>query len=225
MKLYLTGGGDQEYFHELDKKFLDDLPDGASILILPMALEVDEYDGVFERIEDVFQSRKIIRLNLCRSINDLSEEELLSYDALIFEGGNTFKLIKELRGSSFFSYLEHFCQKDKLIYADSAGAIVLGSDIQTAFLGEDGDEDSHKLQDYRGLGILKEWSMHCHYEPAEFEQIQELMFSTGSTVICLPEPSGICFDGDAIEVFGELPVKIITFSGVEKLGHGGIKEL
>lgn len=225
MKLFLTGGGDQESFYDLDKKFIDELPKNASVLVLPMACEIDEYDDVFERVTEIFQSKKIKNFELCTNVDSLSLEDLSSYDALMLEGGNTFKLIKELRSSSFFSYLKEYCQLDKIIYADSAGAIVLGSDIQTAFLGEDADEDEHKLQDYRGLGVLNDWSIHCHYEPTEFDQVQELMFSTGSTVICLPEPTGISFNGSEIEVFGEEPATILTFSGVEKLSKGSIRPL
>ncbi len=225
MKLFLTGGGDQEDFHELDQKFLAELPDSSRILIIPMALDEDEYDDAYERISETFQSKKIREFILCHSVGQLTRDELCSYDALIFEGGNTFKLIHELRNSSFFSDLKAYCQLDKIIYADSAGAIVLGSDVQTAFLGEDGDEDELKLQDYRGLGVLNEWSMHCHYEPSDLEQVQELMYATGSTVICLAEPNGIYFDGESIHAYGEQPLTILSFSGVEKLANGKARVL
>jgi len=225
MRLFLTGGGDQECFEALDQKFIESLPKNAKILILPVAAEENEYEDVYDRIKENFVSKKISTFELCKNPSALTSENLQEYDAIMIEGGNTFKLIQAVRNSSFNKCLEDYCQTDKIIYADSAGAIVLGSDVQTAFLGEDGDEDESKLQDYRGLGVLNEWSLHCHYEPEQLEQLQELMYSTGSTVICLPEPTGIFFDQSTIEVFGEEPATILTFSGVEKMAHGSIRSI
>ena len=226
MKYFLTGGGDQEYFRDLDRRFLNELPLHSTVLILPMACEREDYLDVYDRISSEFSSRKITHFDLCEDINKINYQKLCEYDALIFEGGNTFKLINELRESRFFKFLQDYCQLNKCIYADSAGAIVLGSDVQTAFMGDDADEDEHKLQDYRGLGLLKEWSMHCHFSIDERDQIQELIYSTGSSVLCLPEETGVLLDTnitpESIEIFGELPATIVGFAGISKLSPGSI---
>lgn len=221
MKYFLTGGGDQEHFRELDQLFINELPNMAKILIFPMACDEDDYEDVYERILGAFSDKKILKFDLCREISKINVEYLCEYDALMFEGGNTFRLIKLLRESSFFKYLKVYCNRDKIIYADSAGAIILGKDVQTAFLGEEGDEDHHKLQDYRGLGLLNDWSIHCHFEANDLDQIQELIYTTGSPIICLTEETGIYLQTtetpELVSIFSDSYATVVNFSGVHKL--------
>ncbi len=218
MAIYLTGGGDQENFKELDKHFIDTLPKKAKILILPQACEESEYDNVLERIEHDFESNKIESFELAISPEAMDWETLNSYDALMIEGGNTFQLIKAIRETSFFALLKKYAMDtDKSVYADSAGAILLGSDVKTAFLGEDGDEDHHKLQDYRGLDIIEPWTIHAHYEPEDLEQLENLLYDSGNPIIALAEPAGVLIEEGKIISLGYAPVELITFSGKETL--------
>ena len=213
MPLYLTGGGEQEDFKQLDRRFIQDLPHDAPILVVPLAMEEDEYEDALERAEDCFPHKKIHDIVLCEDVNQIPLDELLSYSAVFIEGGNTFKLIQAVRQSQFFQNLEQFLQQGKAIYADSAGAIVLGDNVKTAFLGEDADEDEAKLQDYRGLGLIGQWSVHCHYEADEAEDLQNLLYEVGTPILALAEPVGVFIDGSHLEVFGKDSLEIFTFTG------------
>ncbi len=215
MSIFLTGGGDQEDFALLDKKFLELLPNNSNILVVPQAC--DDYDEVLERIEDAFNHKKISSFSLLKDPNKITWDELSSFDAIMIEGGNTFQLIKSIRASSFFKLLSQFKNDNKIIYADSAGAILLGNSVQTAFLGDDGDEDHNKLQDYRGLDILDHWSVHAHYDLEEQEQLQDFLYEKGSPVISLPEPAGVLIQRKTITSLGSEKAYLITFSGVIKL--------
>lgn len=217
MAIYLTGGGDQENFVALDGHFIDSLPDKAKILILPQASEEDEYEDVLERIEQCFEHKKIESFELAYEPANMSWEELEKFDAIMIEGGNTFKLISEIRESSFFDLLKKFAQNNKIIYADSAGAILLGSDVKTAFLGEDGDEDHQRLQDYRGLDIIEPWAVHAHYESDDLDDLENLLYDAGNPIIALAEPAGVLIEDGKIISLGHTPVELITFSGKETL--------
>ena len=217
MALYLTGGGDQDDFRNLDRVFLENLPIDSKILTIPVASDFEDYDDVLERAEDCFHHKKVTDIILCEDIDKISEADLAGYEAVFIEGGNTFQLIQAVRRSSFFKHLEKYVAGGGNIYADSAGAIVLGNHVKTAFLGEDADEDNEKLQDYRGLGLVGGWSFHCHYEEGDKEGVQDLMYETGSPVIALPEPAGIYISGNEAQVFGKDSLDVFTFTGCKTI--------
>jgi dipeptidase E len=214
MTTYLTGGGDQECFRHLDLHFFDELPKNSSIGVLAQAGD-DPLESL-ARIEQDFEHQKISSVTLVKS----PSEELLDYDALIIEGGNTFNLIRAVRDSDFFSLLKKFSESGKPLYADSAGAIVLGSDVHTAFLGDEGDEDQLRLQDYRGLDIIHPWCVHAHSTPEDFEELQNILYNTGNPIFALSEETGIRICDNEIEVFGHDPLWAITFMGKECIKPG-----
>lgn len=220
MALFLTGGGEQEDFAQLDNHFLNTLGSNAKLLLIPLACEEGEYDGAYERIEGCFDHKNVSQIDMSLTPHLMSWEELNEYHALIIEGGNTFKLIQALRETAFFNLMKKFYQVGKHIYADSAGAIILGSDVQTAFLGEDADEDELKLQDYRGLDLISPWAIHAHSTPDEYEDLQDLLYDKGNPILLLSEPTGICLQESQITVFGKEPLEAITFSGKKQIPVG-----
>ena len=213
MNLYLTGGGEPEGYARLEKELVANLPRGATIAVLPMACDAEDYREVLLDVKDRFDDNRIGSIELIEDASEITEGELLAYDALFIEGGNTFRLIKEVRGSSLFSHLGAFIAQKKIIYADSAGAIVLGTDVHSAFLGNEADEDHEKLQDYRGLNLVGNWSFHCHYESGDLPHMQDLLYETGSPFLALPEPIGIHILNGEVEVFGRGNLEVLDFSG------------
>lgn len=214
MAIYLTGGGDQEQFSSLDRKFIDELPKNAKIALLAQA--ADDQQEALERIEYYFKSPEISTIDIIKDHNtDLSD-----YDALMIEGGNTFNLIRAVRDSNFFNSIKSFHKSSKPIYADSAGAIILGSDVHTAFLGDDGDEDELSLQDYRGLDILNPWCVHAHATSEDLDQLNDQLYQIGSPFLALAEETGIIINNDTIEVYGSHPLWIVDFEGVKSINVG-----
>lgn len=215
MGLFLTGGGDQEYFYQLDKHFIGALPDKAKVGIIPHATE--DPDEAYERIAQDFSNKKIA----CFELIHEASEKLLEYDAIMIEGGNTFDLIKAMRESAFFNLLKKFYQnQDKIIYADSAGAIMLGSDVQTAFLGDDSDDDAQRLQDYRGLDLITPWAVHAHATPDEFEDLESLLYDKANPILALAEQTGVLIKNGELKSLGAEPMEAITFAGRKVVNPG-----
>jgi peptidase E len=207
MAIYLTGGGEQQTFKILDNLFMSELPNGSVIGLFAQA--TDDQEDALERIEGTFDSKDISKIELITNPNS----DLSQYHALIIEGGNTFKLISEIRDSNFFNSIINFYKTGKPIYADSAGAIILGSDVHTAFLGDDGDEDQLSLQDYRGLDILSPWCIHAHATPDDFEQVQEILYNIGSPVLAISEETGVYISENQLQVFGDTDLWVFNFEG------------
>lgn len=214
MALFLTGGGDQENFKRLDKTFLEKLTSGARIGIIPHAAE--DFQDVLERIEQDFNHKKVNSFELIEK----APISLLDFDALIIEGGNTFDLIQAMRESSFYSLIKEFFKTGRPVYADSAGAIMLGADVHTAFLGEDGDEDAQRIQDYRGLDLISGWSVHAHATEDEYEDLNNLLYDKASPILCLAEETGILIENEIVTALGNEPLTAITFAGVKSLSSG-----
>lgn len=210
MSIFLTGGGDQEHFHRLDKLFIQSIPSEARIGLFAQACETREEEmDALDRIIDHFSYKKIKSIEL---VSD-PKKDLSQFDAIMIEGGNTFKLIRSIRDTHFYTSIKNFSKTGKCIYADSAGAIILGSDVHTAFLGDDGDEDKMSLQDYRGLDLLDSWCVHAHATSDDLEQLQDLLYQVGSPIFALAEETGIHLKNNEVEVFGEEPLWIVDFEG------------
>ena len=207
MNIFLTGGGDQEEFKNLDKKFLDCLKPNSHLGLLAQA--ADNENDALDRVEYYFKGPKVKTIDLIRD----SKTDLSQYDALLIEGGNTFNLINAIRGNQFFSGIQKFAKSGKPIYADSAGAIVLGSDLHTAFLGDDADEDTLKLQDYRGLDIISPWCVHAHATSDEFEALEELLYQIHAPILALAEETGVHISNSEIRVYGKSELWILDYEG------------
>lgn len=220
MGIFLTGGGEQEYFQEIDRYFISQIPKPGKVLVIPFAADDLEYQDVKERLEDVFLGNYIKTVDLLETPRALTEQELDSYHAIYIEGGNTFKLIQAVRENDLFNSLLEFSKLNKPLYADSAGAILLGADTGTAFLGDDPDSDEEKLQSYRGLDIIPPWSVHAHYESSEDDALTQLVFDKANPVLALPEEGGVLIDEGSIFSMGQSPVCLFTFSGKEIIRPG-----
>ncbi|MEX0799445.1 MAG: Type 1 glutamine amidotransferase-like domain-containing protein [Bacteriovoracaceae bacterium] len=216
MALFLTGGGDQENFEDIDERFSQALGANAKVLVIPFSNEEKEYFHVKQRVQECFPETAVF---LCATAENLVFEKIKDYDALFFEGGNTFKLITEVR--SRMNDIKRFYQQEgKHIYADSAGAIILGNNVKSAFLGEEADEDENKLQDYRGVGLIEPWSIHCHFEARDREDLEDLMYDLGSTILALSEECSIFLEKGELENLGPDELEIFSFEGHKKLARG-----
>ena len=224
MPLYLSGGGDQSCFRNLDQFFLSEISDHAAMLVVPLAVDLEDYEDVMDRVGSCFQ-RKVDRFELAENVDKIDREELFEYDAVFIEGGNTFQLVQAVRQSNFFNYLADYLADGRIIYGDSAGAIILGQHVKTAFLGDEADEDHEKLQDYRGLSLAGDWAIHCHYQSVERDQIQDQIYETGIPILALSESAGIYMTEKSLKVFGEEPLTVFNFSGAVDYPVGSELEL
>lgn len=226
MRIFLTGGGEQECFEELDRHFLSQFYPASKVLIIPQAAETNEFHEVKARIVEAFSHKNIESFQLLTEPSKLTWEELETFQGVLIEGGNTFQLINSVRSTPLLTLLKKFAQLEKPIYADSAGAILLGSDLHTAFVGDDADEDHLRLQDYRGFDLIEPWSVHAHYQAEEDQELEDMLYNNGSPIIALAEESGVLIQDQTIHSLGQAPATLFTYSGKEiilpgeKLSYG-----
>lgn len=214
MQFFLTGGGDFDFFKRVDQEFSQFLNGNDQVLLLPYASPQDTFAEILERVEETY-SRTDARFFYKEQPEKLSHDDFEIVKALYIEGGNTFDLITSIRSANIeTSSKEFFASPERVVYADSAGSIILGSSVRTAFFGDDADDDALRLQDYRGLDVLGGWSVHAHYEIDDDESVTDFMYNEGCPVLALHEETGIYISEDQkVRVLTEYPLTLFTFAG------------
>ena len=92
-------------------------------------------------------------------LQNRSYEDLARYSGVFIAGGNTFSLLKQVRESGFDRLLVKYITKDLPVFGGSAGAIILGRDIGTAYFGGDADKNEVELKVLKGLDVARGYSM------------------------------------------------------------------
>jgi dipeptidase E len=202
MKLVMSGGGESEEFLKLDAHFLTLLPNNPNLLLIPMAGELDTYDDALERIVETFSTINFQNIEMCLDLSSLNWEYLKSFDAIYIDGGNTFRLMDHVRKSHFYELLKKFIHQGGVINGDSAGAIIMGSHLETAHFGDEGDENETDLISYQGLNLLGDIAIHCHYTQTEEQEIKDFVKEYGLPVIALNDKAGISIENNNLKIIG-----------------------
>jgi dipeptidase E len=92
-----------------------------------------------------------------------SAQNLDQYTAIFIGGGNTFKLLKEIKDSKFDQKLQEYLNHGGLVYGSSAGAVIFGKSIKPCEYGEYGDINHVGLTDLSGLNLAGGKDIFCHY--------------------------------------------------------------
>lgn len=135
----------------------------------------------------------ITNLNLIHDINN----------AVYIGGGNTYKLLKEMRKTGFDKKLIKYAKNNGILYGGSAGAIIMGKTILTS-----SDSNDVGLTNFEGFDLIKGFSVWCHYENRHKKNVLNFVRKNKTSVIALTEKSGVLFDGTSLVSIGSVPAII-----------------
>ena len=121
-----------------------------------------------------------------------SFEDLNNFDSIYIEGGNPFILLNEIKKTKFMDALKKYIKSGKLVYGQSAGALIMGADIAFAASAYD-VENSPKLQDTSGLNLFRGYSFFAHYADEKERFVRDLIKEKGFKFIGLSNYTGIHF--------------------------------
>ena len=214
MQLILTGGGDSKYFLEIDKHFISLLGENPTLLYIPLAQKKKLWKGGLERITKTFSSIEFDKISMCDDLSKLSWKKLSGFSAIYIDGGNTFRLMEEIRNTHTYELFFKFLHHGGVINGDSAGAIVLGSHLESAHFGHHGDENKYDVISYQGLNFLGSWAIHCHYTKKEDSEIMNFSKEYGFPVMALHEKTALSLEAKKISVIGLK--ELILFKGDNK---------
>lgn len=220
MKLIMTGGGDSRHFTDIDKKFLGLLSKSPTLLFIPLAGTRSSWKNSLARIKQTFSTIHFDNIESCTKLNELTWDYLKEFDAIYIDGGNTFQLMDFIRDTHFYELLHRFLNNGGVINGDSAGAIVLGSHIETAHFGHNGDENKAGIISYQGLSLVNNWAVHCHYKRSENKEIKKFVAEFGFPVLALHEESSIYIKNKRLKVIGKKSITVFKGQEVKTIKSG-----
>lgn len=165
------------------------------------------YDSCREWINGELKNIDIPYIETVKSAEELAAKNLNDYSMIFIGGGNTFKLLKDLKVSGAFDKIKEYLNNDGVVFGGSAGAIIFGENLEACRLD---DENKVNLTETGGFDILNGISFLCHYTNRTAEKDEKsrqylLEISKRRKVAALPEEITLFVNGDNIEVIGNKP--------------------
>lgn len=208
MSLFLAGGGDREDSFLLDQAFCSTLEGQRRVLYWPIAMDGSgpSYPECLNWIKETLARFDCTAIEMWTDLRGHAVEELSNFDGLYIGGGNTFRLLREVRANNWFEPLVAAASSGYPIYGGSAGAILMGQSILTS---QDPNDQPEVPLDTAGLGLLGGLSVACHYRASREEEIRGYVKRIKGPVVAIPEGAGIKKIGDELKVVG--PQAVVLF--------------
>ena len=206
MKLILNGGGDGkavESARQLRNRVIDHR---KKILYIPLAWPDPTCRGCLEFMTGELADVEKAGIEMIRSTEELMSRNFPDYAALYIGGGNTYKLLRELKESGAFGKIrKYLTEEDGIVYGGSAGAIIFGKDLDSC---NTDDENEVGLIDHTGFNMIGGYSLLCHYtsrnrERTELSRKYLLELSKTKPVYAIPEEDTIYVEDGKMEFIGD----------------------
>lgn len=181
LELILSGGTGKDKEKKLNNLFLKKVGKGK-ILYIPIAMESRPYEECYKWVTNAL-GRDVTMLTSFKEKVTLSK-----FKGIYIGGGNTFKLLKEIKENKWESKLKNF---KGVIFGGSAGAIIFAKDVTTAAWGTIKDKNKVKLKDLKALNKLNGYNIRAHYLEKEKKDVLKFVKKTKIPIIAIPEDSGI----------------------------------
>ena len=214
MNLILCGGGWAEKTVVPNKVFESLIDETKPILYIPLARNrgEDNYDSCKIWLTRELKDVKHGEIVMLRSASEIADKNVSDFSGVFIGGGNTYKLLKELKESPAFEWLKNYLQTGGVIYGCSAGACLCGYDIDSCLYMDPNDV---RLLDVTGLDAALGFSIAAHYtngDRAETELATKYLteYSKKTPVLALPEEDSLYINDDLVKVIGTRPYYVFN---------------
>lgn len=178
------------------------------ILYIPFAWPDPTYHGCLEFMTGELADVEKAGIDMVKTPEELMGRDFTDYACLYIGGGNTYKLLKDLKTSGAFEKIRKYLTEDGgIVYGGSAGAIIFGRDLDSC---NTDDENEVGLADHRGFNLINGYSLLCHYTSRDWERTERsrrylLELSETKPVYAIPEEDTIYVDNGRIVFIGDRP--------------------
>ena len=97
MKVFLNGGGAGAQIEDAYKRINHIIDNSKPCLYIPLAMPQDKYDSCYEWIRGELKVVNVPDIEMVRSAEELSSKNFDDYSFIFIGGGNTFKLLNDLK--------------------------------------------------------------------------------------------------------------------------------
>lgn len=216
IRVAFGGGGEAEDERRVLDLFGSWVGDGR-LLYVPIAM-APPYEACLEWVTAALDSSGIANIAMATSSEQVVSE-LPRSDAVFIGGGNTYSLLHALRANEADRLLRRTAEGGCPVYGGSAGAILLGRDIDTS---KHADPNDVGLTDTSGLDLALGYAVWCHHVRGDDSRIRDFVAATSHEVIAIPERGGLARIGDTISVVGPGPAKVFGPSGSRSFEAGDL---
>ena len=206
MKLFLCGGGSGNTIRPALEIFGKAIDNNKPLLYVPLAMKKEKYPSCFEWIKKEMSVINVNDIEMVQTGEDIAKKKLSDYCAIFIGGGNTYKLLKELKDSNSFQKIAEFINNDGIIFGGSAGAIIFGKDINSCKTQDPNEVD---LKDTKGFNVLYDMSLLCHLnrnDGIKFDRNKNSKYLFEFSKICktiyLPDDDVIYVNGQDVRIIG-----------------------
>lgn len=186
-RIFLAGGGNEFESEAIDQAFARTIK--RKLLYLPTAQAEVKHAQSFNWFLNAFSKYRLPEIEMRSNLSELRADYLAGVDGIYIGGGNTFQLMAAIRESAFGGLLNEFVHSGGSLYGGSAGAIILGSSIESALRCDPNDVN---LDNFNGLSLCGGFAVWCHYRIEDDPNIK-LLVRRGIQVLALPETSGVSY--------------------------------
>lgn len=205
MKLILNGGGEGDIVKSARAKLNEVIDHNKRALYIPFAWPDSTYTGCLEFMKNELSDVDFKGIDMVISTDELLNMNLSDYSFIYIGGGNTYKLLYQLKVSGCFNKIkDYLINEDGIVYGGSAGAIIFGLCLDSCNLD---DENEVGLTDNTGFNMIDGYSLLCHFTNRDINKTLEsekylLELSKKIPVLAIPEEDTIYVDNKQIEFIG-----------------------
>ena len=190
-RILLGGGGSAEDERPVLQQFASWVGENGRVLYLPIAMPAAGLPQ-WEWIQSTLLPLGIKTIEMWTDLQQHEPAELARYTGIFVSGGNTYHLLNQLRSAGFVQALREYALDGGVLYGGSAGAIVIGRDIDTC---AHMDENIAGIDDTTGLDLVDGHAIWCHYTSSDNQLIEAYIARMHLPIIALAETSGIWVRG------------------------------
>lgn len=208
--IFIAGGGSAEDSKLIDQQFVSVLDLTKPLVYVPNAMKSRPYQLCFKWFRSVMNPLGVKNIEMWDDLQ--SRHSIDNIAGIYLGGGDTSKLIKELRASGFSSYLLEAVNAGVPVYGGSAGAIVFGEDIRTA-------PEAKNLNNSEavGLQIVSGHLIVCHYDATKESSTRQLFQKFKYGILAIPEKAGGYISRGVLTNYGTESITIFQNSKIVHL--------
>lgn len=150
---------------------------GSTILFIPTAGNVEEYTGYIEEGKNTLSDLgyQLELLDVAEEDKEVCYQKIKEAQTIVISGGNIFYLLQELKNKALLLPLKEQIKKGCPYIGESAGGVVLTSDVAyTRFM--DDPQEGRKLDNTKALGVINFFPLPHYIEEPFIESVQEIFY-------------------------------------------------